>query len=131
MEWLEELVGRLRSAGVSDITVRLDKGFFSREMVRALKGLGVSFLLTIPRHSWLKGCRAPWRCSPKGEAIFPGEKLWTATGSLWDVRVLTIQTRKLAETEGMLEPDTYEVQRQADVLTNSRTASSSRRSRSG
>ena len=49
---------------------------------------------------------------------FPGEKLWTATGSLWGVRLLTIQPRKPAEIEGMLELDTYEVQRQADVLTN-------------
>ena len=36
-EWLEELAGRLRGAGVRDITVRLDKGFFSREMVRTLE----------------------------------------------------------------------------------------------
>ena len=118
MEWLQELVGRLRGAGVDDITVRLDKGFFSQKMVRTLEELDVSFLLKVPRHGWLSGCRGPWRHSRKGEAIFPGEELWTATGSLWGVRLLTIQTRKPAETEGMLELDTYEVGRQADVLTN-------------
>ena len=117
-EWLQALVGRLTSAGVGDITVRLDKGFFSQKIVRALEELGVSFLLKIPRHGWLEGCRGRWRRSEKGEAIFAGEELWTATGSLWDVRLLTIQTRKPVETRGMLELDTYDVQLQADVLTN-------------
>ena len=119
MEWLQELVGRLRGAGVDDITVRLDKGFFSQKMVRALEELDVSFLLKVPRHGWLSGYRGPWRYSTKGEAIFPGEKMWSATGSLWGARLLTIQTRKPVETEeGMLQLDTYEVHHQADVLTN-------------
>ena len=119
MQWLQTLVGRLRGAGVGDITVRLDKGFFSQKIVRALEELGVSFVLKIPRHGWLSGYRGPWRYSAKGEAIFPGEKLWSATGSLWGARLLTIQTRKPVETEeGMLELDTYEVHHQADVLTN-------------
>ena len=118
-EWLQALVGRLTSAGVGDITVRLDKGFFSQKIVRALEELGVSFLLKVPRHRWLDGHRGPWRYSKKGDAIFAGEKLWSATGSLWDARLLTIQTRKPVETEeGMLELDTYEVGHQADVLTN-------------
>ena len=47
-EWLAELVERLRGVGVGDITVRLDKGFFSRDMVRTLERLGVSFLLKVP-----------------------------------------------------------------------------------
>ncbi len=33
--WIQALVGRLRAAGVEEITLRLDKGFFSREMVEA------------------------------------------------------------------------------------------------
>ena len=119
VEWLQALVGRLRKAGVSDITVRLDKGFFSQKMARTLEELGVSFLLKVPRHGWLNSCRGPWRHSKKGEAIFPGEELWSATGWLWGARLLTIQTRKPVETgEGRLELDTYDVVRQADVLTN-------------
>ena len=119
VQWLQTLVGRPRGAGVGDITARLDKGFFSQKMVRTLEELDVSFLLKVPRHGWLCGCRGPWRHSKKGEAIFPGEELWTATGSLWGARLLTIQTRKPVETEeGMLELDTYDVVRQADVLTN-------------
>ena len=112
-------MGRLTSAGVGDITVRLDKGFFSQKIVRALEELGISFLLEVPRHRWSDGHRGPWRYSKKGDAIFAGEKLWSATGSLWDARLLTIQTRKPVETEeGMLELDTCEVGHQADVLTN-------------
>ena len=117
-EWIEELVERLRSAGVRDITVRLDKGFFSRNMVRTLERLGVSFLLKVPRHGWLKGHRSNWRFSAKGEAIFPGEDLCTATGTLWGVRLLTVQTTRPAEEDGELALGDYEILRQADVLTN-------------
>ena len=117
-EWIEELVERLRGAGVRDITVRLDKGFFSRNMVRTLEGLGVSFLLKVPRHGWLKGHRSNWRFSAKGEDIFPGESLWTATGTLWGVRLLTVQTTRPADEDGELALGDYEVLRQADVLTN-------------
>ena len=77
-EWIGDLVGRLRAAGVEDITVRLDKGFFARRMVRTLEGLGVSFLLKVPRHRWLSRHRGPWRYSARGEAVFPGRDVWTA-----------------------------------------------------
>ena len=50
-------MGRLRAAGVEDITVHLDKGFFGRKMVRSLERLGVSFLLMVPRHRWLANDR--------------------------------------------------------------------------
>lgn len=117
-EWLEELVGRLRSAGVRDITVRLDKGFFSRATVRTLEGLGVSFLLKVPRHGWLNGCRGRWRLSARGEAVFPGEELWTATGKLWGARLLTVRTTRPVDGDDELDLDSHEVLRQADVLTN-------------
>lgn len=119
-EWLEELVGRLKGAGVGEITVRLDKGFISREMVETLQELDVLFLLKVPRQPWLEGFRKQWHHSRKGEDIFPeGEELWSATGSLWGARLLTIQTRKPLRTEeGTLDLDTYEVGLQADVLTN-------------
>ena len=119
-EWLGKLVGRLKGAGVEEITVRLDKGFISKEMVETLQELDVFFLLKVPRYPWLEGVRKQWHHSTKGEDIFPeGEELWSATGSLWGARLLTIQTRKHAETrEGMLDLDTYEVELQADILTN-------------
>ena len=117
-EWIGDLVGRLRAAGVEDITVRLDKGFFSRRMVRALEGLGVSFLLKVPRHRWLSRHRGPWRFSARGEAVFPGRDVWTASGELWGARLLTVQTTRPLESDGALVLDTYEVLGQADVLAN-------------
>ena len=117
-EWIGDLVGRLRAAGVEDITVRLDKGFFSRRMVRALEGLGVSFLLKVPRHRWLSRHRGPWRFSARGEAVFPGKDMWTASGKLWGARLLTVQTTRPLESDGALVLDTYEVIGQADVLAN-------------
>ena len=48
--WLAELVARLRGAGVRRITVRLDKGFFSKSIARRMEELGVSYLLKVPRH---------------------------------------------------------------------------------
>ena len=119
-QWLEELVGRLKGAGVEEITVRLDKGFISKEMVKALQELDVFFLLKVPRYPWLEEHRKRWHHSKKGEDIFPeGEELWSASGTLWGARLLTIQTRKpLPIEEGMLDLDTYEVGLQADILTN-------------
>ena len=117
-EWIADLVGRLRGAGVEDITVRLDKGFFGRKMVRTLEDLGVSFLLKVPRHRWLSRHRGSWRFSAKGEAVSPGEDLWTASGRLWGARLLTVQTTRPLESDGALAIDTYEVLSQADVLTN-------------
>ncbi len=48
VSWIETLVGRLRAAGVQEITLRLGKGFFSREMVTALEALGVRYVLKVP-----------------------------------------------------------------------------------
>ena len=77
-EWIEELVERLRAAGVEDITVRLDKGFFSRRMVRTLDGLGVSFTPQGAAPPQAFQAWGSWRFSAKGEAVLPGEGLWTA-----------------------------------------------------
>jgi hypothetical protein len=116
--WLILLVHRLRAVGVIDITVRLDKGFFSRSMVRALEDLGVRFLLKIPAYGWLQDHQAPWRRSAKGEDIFPGHELWTTSGTLWGVRLLSIQTRRPLPADGTLALDTYETPLTAHVLTN-------------
>ena len=117
-EWLETLVERLRGAGVGDITVRLDKGFLCRDMVRTLERLGVSRLLKVPRHGWLDSHRGPWRFSAKEESVFPSEDVRTATGTLWGVRLLTVQTTRPMKGDAMLDLGADEVQRQADMLTN-------------
>ena len=116
--WITDLVGRLRVAGVEEITVRLDKGFFSRSMVETLETLQVCFLLKIPAHQWLQDHQAPWRRSAKGEDIFPGHELWATSGTLWDARLLSIETRRPLQGEDILELDTYEVPLSAHMLTN-------------
>lgn len=116
--WIRSLVRRLRTVGVEEITVRLDKGFFSKSMVRTLENLGVRYLLKIPAHAWLQDHQAPWRRSAKGEDIFPGHQLWTTSGTLWGARLLSIQTRKPLQGEDLLDLDTYEVPLTAHVLTN-------------
>jgi hypothetical protein len=116
--WLTELVARLRAAGVADITVRLDKGFFSRSMVRTLEALEVGFVLKIPAHGWLQDHHGPWRRSAKGADVFPGHELWTTSGTLWGARLLSIQTRRPLQGEDTLDLDTYETALTAHVLTN-------------
>jgi hypothetical protein len=117
-EWLRLLVDRLRSAGVEEITVRLDKGFFSRSVVETLFELDVHFLLKIPNHGWLRDHQRPWRRSERGEGIFPGAETWTATGSLWGGRLLSLQARRPLPAEETLELDTYEIAESTHVLTN-------------
>ena len=116
--WIKTLVGRLQTIGVQDITVRLDKGFFSESMVQTLEGLKVHYLLKIPAHAWLQDHQAPWRRSAKGEAIFPGLELWTTSGTLWGARLLSLQARRPLQGEDLLKLDTYEVPLTAHVLTN-------------
>ena len=117
-EWLGELVARPRGAGVEEVTVRPGKGFFSRKMARTLEELGVSFPLKVPRHGWLRGHRSAWRFSAKDEAVFPGEEPWTTTGELQGARLLSVRTTRPLDTRDTLDLDTYEVIRQAGVLTN-------------
>ena len=117
--WIADLVGRLRSVGVETVTVRLDKGFFSRSMVRTLDDLDVRFLLKVPAHQWLADHQQPWRRSRKGKHIVPGRELWTTSGRMWGVRLLSLQTRHpLAGDDNTLELDTYEVLMSAHLLTN-------------
>ena len=56
--WIQTLVGQLRAAGVEEITLRLDKGFFSGEMVLALEALGVRYVLKVPDQKCgiIEGC---------------------------------------------------------------------------
>ncbi len=111
--WIETLVGQLRAAGVEQITVRLDKGFFSRKMVEALSALGVGYVLKVPDQKWLRRHLSPFRRSQKDPA------LWTASGTLYGARLLTVeQRREIGGAEGELDLESYEVEKTAHVLSN-------------
>ena len=110
--WLRLLVERLRSAGVEQITVRLDKGFWSRAMVEALEDLQVSYLLKVPDHAWVRGLLGPRRRSRKDP------RLWTATGPMWGARLMSIEERVSVTELDQLELGTYTIKKRAHVLTN-------------
>lgn len=111
--WIEALVGQLRAAGVEEITVRLDKGFFSKEMVETLTALGVSYALKVPNHKWVRSRLSEYRHSQKDP------RLWTASGSLYGARLLSVQQRReVGGAEGELALKSYEVEKTAHVLTN-------------
>jgi hypothetical protein len=110
--WIQALVEQLRAAGVKEITVRLDKGFFSREMVEALEALGVSYVLKVPDQAWVRRRLSPYRRSQKDPS------LWTASGTLYGARLLTTQQRREIAAPDELALASYEVLKTAHVLTN-------------
>jgi hypothetical protein len=116
-EWLRRIVARLRDLGVHDITVRMDKGFFSKDMVEALNDMDVRFFLKVPRHTWVRRAAGTWRASAKDTS------LWTASGELYGVRLLACEwrTATAADDEGELALDSYTVERDAFILTNDPT----------
>lgn len=111
--WIQALMGQLRSAGVEEITVRLDKGFFSRNMAEALSALGVGYVLKVPDQKWLRRHLSAFRRSQKDPA------LWTASGTVYGARLLTVeQRRETRGADGELALESYEVGKTAHVLTN-------------
>lgn len=110
--WTQAMVERLRAAGVEHITLRLDKGFFSQEMVRALERLGVAYVLKVPDHAWVRGRLSAYRRSTKDPA------LWTASGALYGARLLSVEERRVVRSEGELALESFEVETSAHVLTN-------------
>jgi hypothetical protein len=112
--WIQALVERLRSAGVEEITLRLDKGFFSKAMVEALESLGVSYVLKVPDQAYVRKALGVYRHSAKDEA------LWSASGTLHRQRLLSVQQRREIDggAAGELELKSYEVLKTAHVLTN-------------
>jgi hypothetical protein len=86
-DWLRQLIGRLRRAGVEQIIVRLDKGFFSREMVQVLDELRVVFVMKVPNHEWVRAALNPYRRSSED----PG--LRTAIGHLYGNRLCSVEQR--------------------------------------
>ena len=109
------LVARLRAAGVSEITVRLDKGLFSREMARTLEDLGVRFYLKVPDWAWVRGRLSAARRSKKDASR------WTRSGELHGARLLSVEERRPPDGAGgelALGAQAYEVKGRAHVLTN-------------
>lgn len=116
--WLRTLVGRLRELGVTDLTVRLDKGFCSRAMVEQLQALDVGFVLKVPNQAWVRAELGAYRQSEKDPT------LWTATGTLYGARLCSVEQRLplvgAPTPQGTLALDTYVVPDggTAHVLTN-------------
>lgn len=112
-EWIGLLVERLRSAGVEEITLRMDKGFYSKEMVQTLEGLGVGYVLKLSAWKWVKSHLSTYRRSEKDE------RLWTASGTLHGARLLSVEQRRdVKKKEGELEIEAWEVEKTAHLLTN-------------
>jgi hypothetical protein len=118
-EWLPVLVSRLFEAGVEEVTVRLDKGFFSRAMVDCLESLHVHYLLKVPDHHWVRGRLTGWRPSQKSEEVTkdPALMIWSGSGSLYGARLLSLEWRSNERSEEELV-ETYRVTKRAHVLTN-------------
>lgn len=119
-EWLPELVRRLQEAGVSDITIRLDKGFYDKKIVEVLQDLEVSYLLKVPARSEVRAQLGPWRESMRAEGIFEeADYVRTATGRLWGGRLLGLEGRRRREAPaGELSLELTEITTQAYILTD-------------
>lgn len=119
-EWIPELIEWLREVGVTEITVRLDKGFWSKKIVRTLQELDVHFLLKAPNQRYVRQALGSWRVSKRAEGLFPNAcEVCSNSGRLWGARLVSLEGRRpLEEAEGTLDLDTYEVTETAHVLTN-------------
>ena len=112
-EWITELVTWLRGAGVEQITVRLDKGFFSRAMADHLAELGVGYVLKVQESKAMQERKGSFVQSTQEE------RFWSAQGQSWGHRLLSVEERRAIGTaEGELALGTYEVLKRATMLTN-------------
>ncbi len=71
-----------------NITVRLDKGFFSREMVDALQDLGVRYVLKVPDFAWVRRELGPYRRSTEDPT------LRTALGTLYGAHLCSVEQQR-------------------------------------
>jgi hypothetical protein len=108
--WIRLLIERLRSAGVEEITLRLDKGFFSKALVEALEELRVSYYLKVPDWKWVRSELGSARPSKKDS------KLWSRSGTLYGARLLSVERRR--RRVDALGIESFEVRDRANVLTN-------------
>lgn len=119
-EWVPELIAWLRELGVEEITVRLDKGFWKKQIVHTLQQLGVWFLMKAPNQNYVRRALGTWRLSERAEGVFRNAAgVYSNSGRLWGARLLSLEGRRpLEHAEDTLALDTYEVTDTAHVLTN-------------
>lgn len=111
-EWLTLQVERLREAGVEQIVVRLDKGYFSQHMVRTLQKLEVEFVLKMQESNTLQKYKGAFRQHLRNP------DLWSSEGQLWGARLLSVEERRpLSEENGELALG-YELKKRASMITN-------------
>lgn len=117
LEWITDLVKWLRSAGVEEITVRLDKGFYSKATAETLKGLGVKFVLKVPESRVIQSRKGAF--AEAKEKASQSKSLWISEGQNWGLRLMSVEERKkLGSAAGELDLGAYEVGLRATMLTN-------------
>ena len=110
-EELPRAVAWLRAQGVKRITVRLDKGFFSRAMVELLQSLGVDFVLKMQEANTLQQFKGPFR------RYLHDPRLTVSEGEWAGARMLCVREWEDPKA-GELALGHVVLQKQATVLTN-------------
>lgn len=110
-EDLPRVVEWLRAHGVEKITVRLDKGFFSRAMVDLLQSLGVDFVLKMQESNTLQ----QFKGEPRRYLHDP--RLKVSEGKWAGVRMLCVEEWEDAKP-GELPLKGVVLKKKATVLTN-------------
>src|SRR5690606_29330807 len=116
VEWVQTLVARLRGAGAQEITLRLDKGFFSKEMVETLGVLVVRHVLKVLCSSCVRALLGCFRRSPRHTSS--RATLLNSRTKLYGARLLSLERRRPVRADsGELALETFVVTRRAHVLT--------------
>jgi hypothetical protein len=110
-EELPRTVAWLRAQGVKRITVRLDKGFFSRAMVKLLQSLEVEFVLKMQEAKPLQRLKGPF------ERYLHDPRLMVSEGEWAGVRMLCVREWEEPKA-GELALGHVVLKKQATVLTN-------------
>lgn len=110
-EELPQTVAWLRAQGVKRITVRLDKGFFSRAMVELLQSLDVEFVLKMQEAKPLQQFKGPF------ERYLHDPRLMVSEGEWSGVRMLCVREWEDPKA-GELALGYVVLKKQSTVLTN-------------
>jgi hypothetical protein len=110
-EELPQTVAWLRAQGVKRITVRLDKGFFSRAMVELLQSLDVEFVLKMQEAKPLQQFKGPF------ERYLHDPRLMVSEGEWSGVRMLCVREWEDPRA-GELALGHVVLKKQSTVLTN-------------
>jgi hypothetical protein len=110
-EELPQTVAWLRAQGVKRITVRLDKGYFSRAMVELLQSLDVEFVLKMQEAKPLQQFKGPF------ERYLHDPRLMVSEGEWSGVRMLCVREWEEPKA-GELALGHVVLKKQSTVLTN-------------